>query len=264
MKIVLLGAGNVATSLGIALVKAQHEVLQVYSRTISSAQCLANSIGAKAINAVALLSEEADVYLIAIKDNAVAALLEKLPDRLSHKIFAHTGGTLPMEVFKGQCLHYGVVYPLQTFSRSIALDFKEIPIFVEASDERTLSDLIELSQTISTRVEPLSSHKRIYLHLSAVWACNFVNHCYTIASDVLESQALPFDVLRPLISETANKAMRVPPYLAQTGPAVRKDTQTMEKHIKLLEYAPELQQLYKMLSDSIDSHHDKLLKKERI
>jgi predicted short-subunit dehydrogenase-like oxidoreductase (DUF2520 family) len=125
---------------------------------------------------------DADLYIVAVKDSVLAEIIPQLCKGREKKVFAHTAGSMPMNVFKGMALHYGVFYPMQTFSKNRDVDFSEIPIFIEGNDELTIHTLHILGKTISTRVNELSSEDRKYLHLAAVFACNFANHCYTLAS----------------------------------------------------------------------------------
>lgn len=258
MKIVLIGAGNLATNLGKALKKAGHDILQVYSRTATSAEALAAILDCPATIDLTAIDNRADVYILSIKDKALRDVIGELTRALnssgaalSEKVFLHTAGSMPMDVFKGKAPHYGVFYPMQTFSKTREMDFSIIPTFIEWNDETTHTRLATLAQSISRRVYPLSTADRKYLHLSAVWACNFVNHCYDIAAEILAAHHLPFDVMLPLIDETARKVHALSPHDAQTGPAVRYDENVIAAQSALLADDPELRQLYELLSKSI-------------
>ena len=155
-----------------------------------------------------------------------------------------------MSVFGAEGLH-GVIYPMQTFSKERPVDFSQIPVFIEANTPAALSVARSLAQSVSTRVTELSSDQRRYLHLSAVFACNFANHCYALAAQILEQHGLSFDVMLPLIDETAAKVHTMHPADAQTGPAVRFDENVINAHLQLLDVQPRLQEVYSLLSCSI-------------
>lgn len=251
MKIVLIGAGNLATNLGVALQKAGHDVMQVYSRTMESAVLLANQLNCACTNDVDKIIHDAEVYIVSVKDSALEELVQKVCKGREESVFVHTAGSMPMDVFKGFAKHYGVLYPMQTFSKSKLLDFNAIPCFVEAESEASLGLLKTMCGSISHRVIEMMSDKRRYLHLAAVFACNFANHCYAIAADVLEQHGIPFDVMLPLIDETAQKVHTMAPVDAQTGPAVRYDENVMDKHLGLLDKSTNYEEIYKLMSKSI-------------
>ena len=271
MKIVLIGAGNLATHLGKALHAAGHDMLQVFSRTMQSAETLASLLDAEPLTDIAQVRDGADVYIFSVKDSALVQLVAQLcrheADGLGEdgavnalckakkgeheRVFLHTAGSMPMSVFKGMAQHYGVLYPMQTFSKQREVDFSIIPCFVEANDEFAQKQIEGLAREISGRVYQLSSEDRKYLHLSAVFACNFANHCYAISQELLEEHGIPFDVMLPLINETAAKVHEMKPKDAQTGPAVRYDENVIDKQSKLLENHPHFKKVYDSMSKSI-------------
>ena len=271
MKIVLIGAGNLATHLGKALHAAGHDMVQVFSRTMQSAETLASLLDAEPLTDIAQVRDDADVYIFSVKDSALVQLVAQLcrheADGLGEdgavnalrkakkgeheRVFLHTAGSMPMSVFKGMAQHYGVLYPMQTFSKQREVDFSIIPCFVEANDEFAQKQIEGLAREISGRVYQLSSEDRQYLHLSAVFACNFANHCYAISQELLEEHGIPFDVMLPLINETAAKVHEMKPKDAQTGPAVRYDENVIGKQSKLLENHPHFKKVYDSMSKSI-------------
>lgn len=271
MKIVLIGAGNLATHLGKALRAAGHDMVQVFSRTMQSAETLASLLDAEPLTDIAQVRDDADVYIFSVKDSALVQLVAQLcrheADGLGEdgavnalrkakkgeheRVFLHTAGSMPMSVFKGMAQHYGVLYPMQTFSKQREVDFSIIPCFVEANDEFAQKQIEGLAREISGRVYQLSSEDRKYLHLSAVFACNFANHCYAISQELLEEHGIPFDVMLPLINETAAKVHEMKPKDAQTGPAVRYDENVIDKQSKLLENHPHFKKVYDSMSKSI-------------
>ena len=250
MKIVLIGAGNLATHLGKALHAAGHDMVQVFSRTMQSAETLASLLDAEPLTDMAQVRDDADVYIFSVKDSALEQLISQLCGG-EKKVFLHTAGSMPMSVFRGKALHYGVLYPMQTFSKQREVDFSIIPCFIEANDEFALKQIEGLAGQISHRVFQLSSEDRKYLHLSAVFACNFANHCYAASQELLQQHGIPFDVMLPLIDETAAKVHGMTPKEAQTGPAVRYDENVIRKQIQLLENQPYFQKIYDCMSKSI-------------
>ena len=250
MKIVLIGAGNLATHLGKALHAAGHDMVQVFSRTMQSAETLASLLDAEPLTDMAQVRDDADVYIFSVKDSALEQLISQLCGG-EKKVFLHTAGSMPMSVFRGKALHYGVLYPMQTFSTQREVDFSIIPCFIEANDEFALKQIEGLAGQISHRVYQLSSEDRKYLHLSAVFACNFANHCYAASQKLLQQHGIPFDVMLPLIDETAAKVHGMTPKEAQTGPAVRYDENVIGKQIQLLENQPYFQKIYDCMSKSI-------------
>lgn len=252
MKVVIIGAGNVATHLAKAFKAVNVQVTQVWSYHYENALLLANQVDAAAIKELSALDTAADLCLIAVKDDAIAELLPQLT--AFKGIIAHTSGAVSIDVFEGLIKKYGVFYPLQTFSKSKAVNFSNIPICVEANDENTLTVLKEIANKLSTNVTEVNSEKRKILHLSAVFACNFTNHLYALAQEVLTVNGLDFDILRPLIAETANKVQDELPLNVQTGPAIRNDNETIKKHEQLLKGQPALLEIYKTLSNSIKNN----------
>lgn len=251
MKVILIGAGNLATNLGKALRGIGVDVLQVFSRTMESASALAQLVGAEAVNDIAAVRDDADLYVFSVKDSALQDLVSRLCPRMPGKLFVHTAGSMPMDVFKGVARRYGVFYPMQTFSKSKEVDFQVIPCFIEAVDDDTLCQLESLAHQLSQKVYRLSSADRKYLHLSAVFACNFVNHCFAMSQQVLAEHGVPFDVMLPLIGETVRKIHTLSPLEAQTGPAVRYDENVIHAQSKLLEGNPLWKEIYDSMSKDI-------------
>lgn len=248
-KIVLIGAGNLATQLGLTLHEKGFEILQVFSRTIESATALATRLNAVPTNDLAGLTDVADLYIYAVKDDA----LEKVINTVSVKngIHIHTSGSVPMTVFASKQANYGVFYPLQTFKKEKRVNFEEIPIFVEASNLQTAENLQIIGEIVGKNIYQTTSEDRCLLHLSAVFACNFSNYLFTVAEKILQPTNIPFSALLPLIFESVEKLKTLTPQQSQTGPAARNDKKTIEKHLNLLAKEPQFQQLYQLLSDAI-------------
>lgn len=253
MNIVCIGAGNVATHLAIAFKAMGADISQVWSQRSRNAEILAALTKAQPINSWKDLDLSADCYLIAVKDDAIAAVAAQLKD--VRGIVVHTSGATSIDVLKGAGSGYGVLYPLQTFSRTKALDLTKVPFCIEADSPDTFEKISAIAQLLSASVTAVSSEQRKILHLAAVFACNFSNHLYAISAALLDQHQLKFDLLKPLIMETAEKVQSSSPAEVQTGPAIRNDGQTINKHLSLLQETPGLQHIYEILSDSIKKMH---------
>lgn len=254
MNIVLLGSGNVATHLGKAFSNAGHTILQVWSRDFSHAQDLADQVKAEAIDQLSRLNPDGDLYIVSVVDDAIISVLEQISSISA--IIIHTSGSTDMEVISPYSTDYGVLYPLQTFSKEVDIDISDTPILLEASNETVFKKLNELASSVSRNVQKCNSDQRIKLHIAAVFSCNFTNHLYTIAQEILKESKLDFDLIRPLILETARKVMDELPSEVQTGPAVREDQLTLDRHRKKLKDHPDWLSIYNLLSaDIIDKNH---------
>jgi len=256
LRIVFIGAGNLATHLSIELKRNGFNVVQVYSRTSTSAYQLAQKLEADYTTRIDDLVTDADIYFIALKDSVVDEVLYQTHFRSG--LVVHCSGSLPLDVLLPYSNNIGVLYPLQTFSKSREVDFQNIPVFIEGNTPDSEELLLYIANKLSVRVAVLNSEKRLYLHIAAVFSCNFVNHFYTIASEVLQSQDIPFDVVHPLIAETASKALSIEPRSAQTGPAIRYDRNVIDKHLNALTSFPEFRKLYKEVSLSIHNLHQNI------
>ncbi|POY37826.1 DUF2520 domain-containing protein [Solitalea longa] len=249
MKIAFIGSGNVATNIAFALKAAGHQMVQVFNHRLQGALELAEQLGCEATATLSELTHQADCYIISVKDDVIEALAGQL--QLNDKLVVHTAGSVSMEVLQKASNYYGVLYPLQTFSKQRLLDFSTIPFFVEASDDESLATIEQLAKSISNAVTRTNFEQRKMLHLSAVFACNFVNHLYDLSEGLLKEHNLSFEALKPLILETALKVQSVNPHDGQTGPARRNDQEVMTKHLQLLSNNQSLQYIYQLLSDSI-------------
>jgi predicted short-subunit dehydrogenase-like oxidoreductase (DUF2520 family) len=248
MNVVIIGSGNVATHIAKALKAVDVNVTQVWSYHYQNASLLANEVNAVAIKELSEVDFDADICLIAIKDDEIVNIANQL--KSFKGVIAHTSGSVSLAVFNN-FEKFGVFYPLQTFSKNKEVNFSTIPLCVEANNEISLAVLKELANILSTNVVEVNSDKRKILHLAAVFACNFTNHLYALADDLLKANDLSFDLIRPLITETASKVQHALPLTVQTGPAIRHDEQTLKKHEELLNDNQELLEIYKILSNSI-------------
>jgi predicted short-subunit dehydrogenase-like oxidoreductase (DUF2520 family) len=246
-----IGAGNVAWHLAQALEDAGHSIREVYSRDIRRARELAHHLyDAQAVHSLDFSGSQAETFVIAVPDDAVFDVLE---DTIfpAGSIVCHTSGTLPLATLK-RITNRGVFYPLQTFSKSRPVEVSKVPVCLEASNTQTEEILVALAQSISKTVYLVSSEERKVLHVGAVFACNFTNHLLAISKQIVETEGLEFDLLKPLIEETLNKALAATdPAAVQTGPAIRGDEHTIQQHLRFLKEDPLRQKLYKLLTESI-------------
>jgi predicted short-subunit dehydrogenase-like oxidoreductase (DUF2520 family) len=248
-KIVLIGAGNVATQIGKTLHRKGVKILQVMSRTQKSAENLASMIGAEAISDFSEINRDADLYLISVTDDAISEIISKISPL--HGIVAHTSGAVEMDILKGSSKKFGVFYPLQTFSKFKETDFSSIPVCTEASDDETKLALADFASKISNDIRFIDSYQRSQIHLAAVFVNNFTNYMFAIGNKILEKNNIPFDILYPLINETVEKIKHQNPHQAQTGPAIRNDKKVISKHIQMLHDEPKMQKLYQLISEQI-------------
>lgn len=249
MKIILIGAGNLATQLAVALQKKGMTPAYIYSRTRESAEQLSERLrDVPHSTDISQVSTDGDLYIFAVKDSALLDLVSRMPS--NRGLWVHTAGSMDMEVFAPYTARYGVFYPMQTFSKERETDFDDIPIFVEANHTNDTERLQELAGRLSTKVYEATSEQRKYLHLAAVFACNFTNHLYALCDRILSEHGLPFETMLPLIRETAAKVADMPPEQAQTGPAIRYDKNVIDKQMALLS-DPTMRQIYDLMSRSI-------------
>ncbi|MCM1152710.1 MAG: DUF2520 domain-containing protein [Muribaculum sp.] len=238
--IAIIGRGNVAVHLAKAFQSVGKAVASVNPYTLEN------------------LPDKADLYLICVSDNAVESVAERLAPHVDeHAIIAHTAGSIPLEILSKYSGPKGVLYPLQTFSKSRNLDYSTIPFFIEGSDDDTETDLISLSSAVSARVETADNFRRKLIHLSAVFACNFANRMMDIADEILQRDGLDISILLPLIKETLKKIEFMNPHDAQTGPAVRRDSKVIHSHLQqLLSFGMISEaKLYNLISESIIESH---------
>lgn len=252
ISIVLIGSGNVAQHLITAFLQSNEiELVQVFSRQKESVSHLLSSD--KIVSEYNEI-KVADIYIIAVSDNAIADVSAKLA--FENRLVVHTSGSMPMEILDNKNRR-GVFYPLQTFTKNKAVDFNEIPICLEAEKENDFKIIEIVAQSISTVVQSISSEQRKALHVAAVFVCNFTNHLYKIGHAICEENQLSFDLLKPLIQETAQKIIELTPQNAQTGPAKRNDTATINSHLNFL--TDENQKaIYKLITKSIIDDGKKL------
>lgn len=245
-RVVIVGSGNVAEALARALPASGAEFCQVFARNRGRGPRVA-ALGGTTWTADPDRLAEADLYLIAVSDRAVGEVAAslRLPDGA---VAAHTAGSVPLDALEA-FPRRAVIYPLQTFTAGRAVDFARVPLFLEASDKGTYQAVERFARRLSSQLYPADSKRRGILHLAGVLACNFVNALYAAGERTLAREGLPFEALRPLIAETAAKALAAPsPAAVQTGPAVRGDLPTLERHRALLAEEPLLLEIYNLMS----------------
>jgi predicted short-subunit dehydrogenase-like oxidoreductase (DUF2520 family) len=252
MKIVLIGSGNVAIHLGPALIKAGHKIIQLAGRTETSTRKLSIRLNCPYTLDPGSITEKADIYILAIKDEAISGYSRYIPGNKA--LVLHTSGTVKADVLANCGKMYGVLYPVQTFSRKRKINFKKVPLCLEAGTPDSKKRLDSLARSISNNTQWTSYTERQYIHLAAVFANNFSNHLYLIAEKLLLKKDLSFEILRPLILETALKVQKNRPLQMQTGPARRGDTKTIEMHKALLKTDDNLSNMYTILTQSILDH----------
>lgn len=251
MKIFLLGSGNVATQLGKAFKRCGHEIVFVYSPTMGHAAKLGielkTSFGSDLSSILRFGKIKADVYIIAVKDDAIREVIKKLTVP-PNSLVIHTSGATDISVLK-KFRNSGVLWQVQTIKARTKVDFTKVPLVIEANNPSSKKKLLRLANALSKKVYVLNSHQRRVLHLGAVWVNNFPNHLYYLSKMLLKKHKMPFELFGPLMLSTTDSAMK-DPYLAQTGPAKRNDRQTMAAHLKLLK-DKNYRTLYKTISKSI-------------
>jgi len=247
---VILGAGNIAWHLGHCLYENGIAIKQIYNRTATQGKALADSLQTQYTSSIDDVDRSSDITILAVSDDIIGSLACSL-GFLRSGILVHTAGAVPMEVLSVNATNFGVIYPLQTFTKGKHILFRNVPLFVEANDEQVREKIWALAIRLSGNVYYMNSEDRMNLHLAAVVSSNFSNYLLSLSEKILGSRGLSFDLLKPLMMETLSKAFEKGPVIAQTGPAARGNKKVIEKHLKLLEQYPEIKEVYKMLSDLI-------------
>ncbi len=247
-RISIIGTGKIATHLAKILKKLDFELVQIFGRNQKSAQRLAKSINAEAISSLQAIHLDVDVIIIAVADHAIETLACQLPNDC---FVVHTSGATPSAVLSSHFQDFGVFYPLQSFSLEKIPDWSTTPILVDANTNDKKAQLMRLAKAISPLVYTLDDTQRAQLHLAAVFANNFSNYCFHVAHSLLAEKSIPFDLLKPIILETAFKVQQHPPSEMQTGPAIRKDENTIERHLQILDYQVEWKKIYELITQQI-------------
>jgi len=251
--IAFAGAGNVAYHLAKGLKLKGFRISGIWSRMYKNASELAGQVGANPYNNPAELRQGTDLIIIAVNDKSIEDISNQIGSFSG--MVVHTAGSVNMQVLAGFFEHFGIFYPLQTFSKEIPVNLQEVPFFIESNSQDGLVDLKGIALELSPKVYEADSQQRMLLHVAAVFACNYTNLMYTIGNDLLSTCRFPAEVLHPLIYETARKAITGNPELLQTGPAKRGDLPTLQKHLETLACQPEYADLYRRMANLIVEKH---------
>lgn len=248
MKSVIIGSGNVASILGMKILQAGHEILQVSGRNTQKVNLLAEKLHCPSNDDFRYISREAELYLVAISDDALPDLHKFL--HLDHALVVHTAGSVGMNILSKVSVNNGVLYPLQTLRIEMTVTH-EIPLLVDGNTPETLTLIQDFAETISGKVKHADDEKRLRYHLAAVLSNNFANHLFTLTEEFCRNESLDFLLLQPLINETVSRLQYRSPKELQTGPAARQDMNTIHTQLELLSNYPELKRLYQMITESI-------------
>lgn len=254
MNVVIIGTGNVANVLGRKIKAAGHTILQVIGRNADKAYALADTLNAGSNNYFSTMRPDADIYIIAVSDNAISEITQHL--FIKDGILVHTAGSVSKDVLKKAGGAYGILYPLQSIA-SCKEAIPEIPFLIDGNTDETISRIKAFALTLSDKVQYADDEMRQKMHVAAVIANNFTNYLYTLTHDFCKREGIDFTMLLPLLAETTNRLQYNDPALMQTGPAKRNDVNTMQKHIAALETYPDLQHIYKAFSQLIIDYYKK-------
>ena len=248
-RIVLVGAGNMATAIACSLKESGNVPVAVWSRTLESAALLGGRVGCAFTDDLASLPI-ADIAIISVADNALRDVAAAVAERFPHALLLHTAGSIHMDVLhEAGATRYGVLYPMQTVNKNSPVSLRNITTFIEGCDDAVTAQIEKVAAMVSDKVVYATSEQRCSLHVAAVFACNFPNAVYNMAYELMQRNGLPFDAMLPLIDEAARKVHRMSPLEAQTGPARRGDENVMNAHKSMLD--SELANIYETLSNYI-------------
>lgn len=248
MQIVIIGSGNVASVLGRLCKQRGHEILQVVSRNAAHAKLLGDELNCAFADYNEKLNDSAGLYLLAVADTALQELNKSIS--LGNRLILHTAGSVSKNVLKDISQNYGVLYPLQSLRKEMGYQ-NEIPFLIDGNTADTVTLVEDFARTLSTNVTKTTDDERLKLHVAAVVVSNFTNHLYAIAEDFCNKENVDFKLLSPLIKETAERIQQFSPGTVQTGPAIRNDILTIDKHLRILSNHPQLKDMYIKLTDSI-------------
>jgi predicted short-subunit dehydrogenase-like oxidoreductase (DUF2520 family) len=248
MQVVIIGSGNVASVLGRLCKQRGHEIVQVVSRNAAHAKLLADELNCAYADYNEKLNDSAGIYLLAVADTALQELNKSI--NLKNKLILHTAGSVTKDVLKEISHNYGVLYPLQSLRKEMEYQ-KDITLLIDGNTDETITLIEDFARTLSSNVTKATDDERLKLHVAAVVVSNFTNHLYALAEDFCKKEQVDFALLAPLIKETSERVANYSPTLVQTGPAVRKDIFTIEKHLRILNDHPQLKYMYIKLTDSI-------------
>ena len=249
------GAGRVGSAICSELFKAGFKIDMVVTRNEKSGSYLARSCNAEWSSNLDFPGTT-DIIIVAVPDHQLHLVLDNLKCNPG-ALVAHTAGSYGLDIFPENFLNKGIIYPLQTFSTGRKVTFTDLPFFIESSDQRSAAMLENIVLSVGGKVYETDTESRKLMHLSAVFACNFTNHMLTAGKSIAVKAGFSFDILLPLINETISKAILMSPENSQTGPAIRNDSNTMEKHMELLSFSPELKTVYRDITESIIKYYKK-------
>lgn len=252
MKIVIIGTGNVATVLAGQFTKAGHVIPQVYGRNAAAASVLANRVGAAPCSSLKEITQEAALYLVCVADKAIQSIAAELP--LNHQLVVHTAGSVSIEALKNVSANYGVFYPFQTIRKEVTA-IPAMPIMIDGNTVSAKETLLQLANTISGKVSIANDLQRMQYHLCAVMTNNFSNYLVVLAENYCRRHGLDFSNLLPLLDETTRRLHEFSPAGVQTGPAIRKDMGTIDRHLALLDDEPGLKKIYQLFSQEIAEYN---------
>jgi predicted short-subunit dehydrogenase-like oxidoreductase (DUF2520 family) len=250
--ITFIGSGNLATNLALAMHAKGFRIIQVYDRELKRARILAKRVSSKGISTLSGLSQKAELFIISVSDNSLKEVAAEV--RVGEKWVVHTSGSVAMNVLKNSSANYGVLYPLQTFTKEHPRDFAGVPVCVEANRSDNTDIIRKVALSLTKNVHVVNSEERQLYHLAAVLSGNFSNFMYVIAEELLKEHGLDFALIRPIIRQTAANAESGDLFRHQTGPAVREDAEIMNRHLGLLRDRPEYRKIYQLISESIIKH----------
>ena len=253
MRITVIGSGNVAYHLATGLFKAGHRIEEIFGRNGETVRELAHLVDARPNTRIGQINSSSELYLCAVPDDAIGRVAASLSGPIGHQaVVAHTSGIHGLDVFPPAIAHAAVFYPLQTFTRGIPVALRSVPILIDARNETDIGILAGLAKSLSDQVVAgITNAQKAQLHLAAVFVNNFPNHLYSIAAEICAENGLDFDLLRPLMFQTVRKLDFMPPVAAQTGPAIRHDLKTIEKHRALLDGHPVWKKIYALITEAI-------------
>lgn len=253
--ITLVGSGNAAWHIGHRLVDISCNIIKIISRGGKEAEALAKDLHCRVQTDFSISNADSQFVIVAINDTYLSEVLYKLDAQ--DTILVHTSGSLGLDVFPGNAKRFGVLYPFQTLTTGIKVDFSKVPLCIEGFDTQTTSEINELAGRMSSVVRVINSQQRRILHLTGVIGNNFTNHFMALAIELLEKNNMDKELLMPLLEETINKLKKTDPYDAQTGPARRNNKEVIDMHMKLLNSEPQLKKLYSLISDSIIAYYSR-------
>ena len=255
-KIVILGAGNLATHFTNALLKTKIQILQIYSRSIESAKSLAIPNKLSYTNNITEINPNADIYIFMLSDDGICETIKEFP--IKSKILIHSAGSISMDIFKDKTTNYGVFYPYQTFSKNDELKFSDVPICIEASNKTTMESLRTLSNILGCTYFETNESDRKHIHLAAVFACNFMNHCIYLGEKILQDADIDTKLLTPLLEQSFKKIISKGAKTSQTGPALRMDKSVLKKHKEMLSHNKQQLNIYEILSTNINDTYNEI------